>query len=63
MSHPYAAEAHRAELAEFFAKQNPGHHVMATDMLAQLQRVGLTGYLSTVARVAKGLPIYDVWLL
>ena len=63
VDHPSATEMRREELADFFAKQNPGHHVLASDMVQRMQRIGLRGYLNTVARIAQGLPVYDVWLL
>jgi hypothetical protein len=60
LSHPDAASVRRRQLADWFAQQDPKHHVQADALFAQLERAGMAALSETARHLARGMPIYTV---
>ena len=60
LSHPDAASVRRRQLADWFARQDPKHHVQADALFAQLERAGMAALSETARHLARGMPIYTV---
>lgn len=63
VSHPDAAAVRRKELADFFMKLDPKHHIQKADMEARLNQKGNQALRATTKNLAVGLPVFRVMVI
>lgn len=63
VAHPDAAAIRRKELAAFFSKLDPKHHIQAKDMESRLNLKGAQALRETAKNLAQGLPVFRVLVI
>eukprot|EP00499_Haloplacidia_sp_CaronLabIsolate_P014253 CAMPEP_0196778586 /NCGR_PEP_ID=MMETSP1104-20130614/5886_1 /TAXON_ID=33652 /ORGANISM="Cafeteria sp., Strain Caron Lab Isolate" /LENGTH=394 /DNA_ID=CAMNT_0042148759 /DNA_START=50 /DNA_END=1234 /DNA_ORIENTATION=+ len=63
VNHVDAVDARRGDMASFFSRISGSHSVSANSMYRLMDRFGQRMYSNTVAKLAGGLPIFDVYIL